>query len=194
MCREASCRRFHIRRQVTLVVFDPAGARLATAAEDDVVRLWSVSGSQLGQIRHTARVTSISWRPDGVFAATTSADRTAMLSAAERGRHPEAHRTEGAVHRQRVQPERRAARYGGLRWGRTDLARSRRRAAQSHRRPYKPRHGRLVQRGRLMARDGKPRSYRSSLAGCHRRGHHDARRPCGRRCQRRLQPGLERRS
>ena len=64
---------------MTIVAFDPEGAKLATAAEDYAVRVFTAAGSPYRGAQHRATVTSISWRNDSVFLATTSGDRTAML-------------------------------------------------------------------------------------------------------------------
>jgi WD40 repeat protein/tRNA A-37 threonylcarbamoyl transferase component Bud32 len=71
---------------VRAVAFDPSGAYLATACEDQQVRLWDLGGStHRPQVLdgdgkgHTAAVTALAFSPDGRWVATGSEDERIVL-------------------------------------------------------------------------------------------------------------------
>lgn len=66
---------------VTSVTFSPTGDRVAAAAEDGSVRIWSMAtGALVRTLRdHTQRATSVSWSPDGSRLATAGWDFTVRI-------------------------------------------------------------------------------------------------------------------
>jgi WD40 repeat protein len=71
--------------EVNGVAFAPDGRALATASDDQTVRLWDLGNRdqprQLGAplTGHTDRVVGVAWSPDGRALATTSTDQTTRL-------------------------------------------------------------------------------------------------------------------
>jgi WD40 repeat protein len=65
---------------------DPAGRRLATAAEDRTARLWDLhSGAVLGVLDHPGDPEAIDWSPDGTIVATGCDDGICRLWDPDRG-------------------------------------------------------------------------------------------------------------
>jgi len=64
---------------VNAVAWSPDGTRLATAGDDQEVRLWDPTGHHhVNLIGHTDRVTAVAWSPDGRLA-TAGGDRQMRL-------------------------------------------------------------------------------------------------------------------
>jgi len=65
---------------VTSVAWSPNGQNLASASDDNTVRLWSPEGKSLVTLTgHTEKVTSVAWSPDGKYLASGSQDKTVRL-------------------------------------------------------------------------------------------------------------------
>ena len=66
---------------VNSVSFSPDGQTLASASDDETIRLWDVSTGELFRTLtgHTVRVSSVSFSPDGQTLASGSRDRTIRL-------------------------------------------------------------------------------------------------------------------
>jgi WD40 repeat protein len=53
---------------------------LASASDDDTVRLWAPDGTPRGELTgHAASVTALAWSPDGTVLASASHDTTVRL-------------------------------------------------------------------------------------------------------------------
>ncbi len=65
-------------------VFSPDGLRIAVIASDPIARVWTVNGRVPFEIRgHIGELTSVSFMPDSQSLLTTSADKTARISAVD---------------------------------------------------------------------------------------------------------------
>jgi WD40 repeat protein len=72
-------RLFHGDR-VWAVLFSPDGTRLATASDDETVRIWDTeNGRELGRLEHRDRIWMVLFSPDGTRLATASDDETVRI-------------------------------------------------------------------------------------------------------------------
>ncbi|NEQ29332.1 MAG: hypothetical protein F6K28_62500, partial [Microcoleus sp. SIO2G3] len=62
------------------VVFSPDGKMIASASDDNTVKLWNVSGQELTALKgHRGSVNSVVFSPDGKMIASASDDNTVKL-------------------------------------------------------------------------------------------------------------------
>jgi WD40 repeat protein len=75
-------------RAVTSLAWSPDGSKIATASEDDTVKVWDVAGGRkpLTLRGHKKSVTSVAWSPDGSKLASASEDYTVKVWEAASGR------------------------------------------------------------------------------------------------------------
>jgi WD40 repeat protein len=65
--------------------FSPDGRLVATAAEDQVVRLWNVAAATMVPLRHLSSINTLEFSPDGRALLTAAHDRTVWLWNTENG-------------------------------------------------------------------------------------------------------------
>ena len=66
--------------RVTYITFSPVGKLLATASATKKIRLWNLSGQQIGEFTgHHGNIKSADFSPDGKLLATASEDKTAIV-------------------------------------------------------------------------------------------------------------------
>lgn len=67
--------------RVNSVVWSPDSTRLASASNDNTIRIWDVSNGYLIMplIGHTNWVNSVAWSPDGTHIASASSDKTVRI-------------------------------------------------------------------------------------------------------------------
>lgn len=76
-CRHPSSSR---RVDITAVAWDPSGSLLATATEDGIARIWTVSGDlHLVLSMHQRSISALKWSPGGTMLLTASLDQTVCL-------------------------------------------------------------------------------------------------------------------
>jgi len=76
-CKHPSSSR---RVDITAVAWDPSGSLLATATEDGIARIWTVSGDlHLVLSMHQRSISSLKWAPGGTMLVTASLDQTVCL-------------------------------------------------------------------------------------------------------------------
>ncbi|GAA5994291.1 WD40 repeat domain-containing protein [Rhodotorula paludigena] len=76
-CKHSSNQR---RVDITAVAWDPSGSLLATATEDGIARIWTVSGDlHLVLSMHQRSITALKWSPSGTMILTGSLDQTVCL-------------------------------------------------------------------------------------------------------------------
>ncbi|GAA6057440.1 hypothetical protein JCM3770_002465 [Rhodotorula araucariae] len=76
-CKHPSSSR---RVDITAVAWDPSGSLLATATEDGIARIWTVSGDlHLVLSMHQRSISAMKWSPGGTMLLTASLDQTVCL-------------------------------------------------------------------------------------------------------------------
>jgi len=67
--------------KVTAISFSKNGQTLATAGEDALARVWTITGNKLGELKHPQikKMLGVSLSPDGQFVATASDDNRARI-------------------------------------------------------------------------------------------------------------------